>query len=59
MDIDRMRSDWMQENDFCKDFSPIFISHVQRTFRESFVLLCGSLSSTQYNTHEKKLEEQN
>ena len=43
MDIDRMR-----ENDFYKEFSPVFIFHVRRTFRENFVLLCGmarSLSS--------------
>jgi len=57
-----MRSDWIRENDFCKNFSSVFISHVRCTFHENFVLLCGmarSLPSITIFIREKELEEQN
>jgi len=51
----------MWENDFCKNFSPVFISHVRRTFRESLFYYAEwqeVYRQLQYDTHEKELEEQ-
>jgi len=50
----------MWENDFCKNFSPVFISHVRRTFRESLFYYAEwqeVYRQLQYNSHEKELEE--
>jgi len=38
MNIDRMQSNGMRENNFCKDFSPEFISHVRCHVRFERVL---------------------
>jgi len=55
-----MWSDWMRKNEFCKDFSPIFISHDRHMFRILFYYAewQEAYRKLQYDTREKALEEQ-